>query len=114
MPAIATTTVEPITTTDYDSNITTSAPAIPTDLYCEVTYQTWGDLCYIYVNESLPWEQAVDFCMTDVGGSLVSIKSEQEQEFLLNISSIYSGKGLVSVLRKCSLNFMRFALLTDI
>ena len=65
--------------------------SITVELYCEKQYETYDDRCYIYYTKQLAWADALQYCVDNDNGNLASAKNETQQEFLSNISSIYTG-----------------------
>ena len=49
---------------------------------CPNGWITYEDFCYLFRNEMTSWDEASHICR-NLGGNLVSIKDEQEQDFVL-------------------------------
>ena len=72
------------------------------ELYCEKQYETYDDRCYIYYTSQLAWADALQYCVDNDNGNLASAKNETQQEFLSNISSIYTGDyKALGIFNKC-------------
>lgn len=60
--------------------------------HCEKGFSTYDDRCYTYIDERRTWSEAGQYCMDVVDGSLSSVRSEKQQDFLLDMSAGYTGE----------------------
>uniref|UniRef100_A0A8C4T6H5 C-type lectin domain-containing protein n=1 Tax=Erpetoichthys calabaricus TaxID=27687 RepID=A0A8C4T6H5_ERPCA len=61
----------------------------PTEWQCAFCPESWllfNTKCYYFSTNKLTWNKSRDFC-TSMGGHLVIIESEEEQNFLLNTTA---------------------------